>query len=52
MILFVYVGLNILRKIIFGQTPSIWNKNIPDPDRLIVLLDALEYARLENDLVR
>ena len=51
-LLFSFVGYNILRKLFFGHTPMIWNKNIPNPDRIIVLLDAIEYARFEGDLVR
>lgn len=52
LILFVGVGYNLIRKTIFGKTPFIWNTNIPDPDRLLVILDAIEYARFERDLVK
>jgi hypothetical protein len=48
----VYIGFNFLRSLFFGQTPKIWYTNIPSPDKIIVILDALEYARLEGDLVR
>lgn len=51
-IIFVYLGLNFARNTFFGNTPYIWNKNIPKPDNLLVILDAIEYARFEGDLVR
>jgi hypothetical protein len=50
--IFVYVGINFARRTFFGKTPSIWNTTIPEPDNLLVILDAIEYARLEGDLVR
>jgi hypothetical protein len=51
-VIFVYVGMNFARRSFFGKTPSIWYKTIPEPDNLLVMLDAIEYARLEGDLVR
>jgi len=51
-ILFVYVGMNTLRKIFFGKIPMIWNKTIPEPDKVQVILDAIEYARFEEDLIK
>lgn len=51
-LLFVVVGFNLVRKSLFGQTHMIWNSNVPEPDKILVLIDAIEYARFEGDLVR
>lgn len=51
-LLFVYVGMNTLRKMFFGKIPMIWNKTIPEPDKVLVILDAIEYARFEEDLIK
>lgn len=51
-LVFVAVGLNILRPSIFNQTSNIWNSSIPEPDKVLVILDAIEYARLEQDFVK
>jgi hypothetical protein len=51
-VLFVYIGLNLLRKIFFGRTPNIWHENIPQADAVLLVADAIEVARLDNDLVK
>lgn len=52
LVLFVYIGLNLLRKIFFNRTPKIWHENIPQPDSVLLILDAIESARLDDDLVK
>ena len=47
-----YIGLNLLRKIFFGNTPKIWYENIPQPDSVLLILDAIEASRLDGDLVK
>lgn len=51
-IIFVAVGLNIVRGKMFNQTSMIWNVNIPEPDKVIAILDAIEFARFEQDFVK
>lgn len=52
MIIFIYVGLNILRQMMFNQTVQIWHTDIPRPDVVLLLIDSINYARYENDLVK
>lgn len=52
MIIFIYVGLNIFRQVMFNQTVRIWHSDIPRPDVVLLLIDSINYARYENDLVK
>jgi hypothetical protein len=52
MIIFIYVGLNILRQMMFNQTVQIWHTDIPRPDVVLLLIDSINYARYENDLLK
>jgi hypothetical protein len=52
LVLFVYIGLNLLRHIFFSKTPKIWYENIPQPDAVLLVIDAIEAARLDDDLVK
>ena len=51
-IIFVYVGLNLLRQKMFGQTVRIWYTFIPRPDLILIIIDAIYYARYEKDTLK
>lgn len=52
MIIFIYVGLNILRRVMFNQTVQIWHTEIPRPDVILLMIDGINYARFEGDLIK
>jgi hypothetical protein len=52
LVLFVYIGLNLVRTTLFESTPRIWYENIPHPDAVMLIIDAIEAARLDEDLVK
>jgi hypothetical protein len=39
-----YIGKNLLRKTFFDQQAMIWYTQIPEPEKLICMLDAIKYA--------
>ena len=41
-----------IRKFTFGKTTLIWYTDIPSPEVMFVLIDAIEVARMEMDLLR
>lgn len=41
-----------LRKTFFGNTPTIWYTYIPESDAVLLIVDAIELARLDEDLVK
>jgi len=47
-----YVGKNFLRKTFFDRQSMIWYTDIPEPEKLICLLDAIRYAQYEGDYLR
>jgi hypothetical protein len=51
-LIFAVIGFNVLRSTFFGQTPKIWNLKLPYPEKILILLDAIELARLQDDLIK
>lgn len=50
--LFNYIGKNMLRKAFFDRQAMIWYTEIPEPEKLICMLDAIRYAQYEGDYLR
>lgn len=52
-VIFVYIGLNLLRKtIFFGNTPAIWYTYIPEPDSVQLIIESIEMAQSDRDLIK
>lgn len=41
-----------VRKKTFGQTTKIWYEEMPSPEFMLTLIDAIEMARLQKDLLK
>lgn len=51
-IAFRYLGVSLIKGIFFDKHSSNWFTQIPDPDKIICLLDAVNYAQFEGDHLR
>ena len=51
-LLFSVIGLSVIRGSMFGQTVQIWYTEIPRSEIILVLIDAMNFARFERDLVK
>jgi hypothetical protein len=51
-IAFRYLGASIIKDIFFEKQSMNWFTQIPDPDKILCLLDAIKYAQFEGDHMR
>jgi hypothetical protein len=51
-IAFRYLGVSLIRSLFFDKHSLTWFTTLPDPDKLLCLLDAIRYAQLEEDHLR
>jgi hypothetical protein len=49
---FHYIGITVIRKITFGKTTEVWYGEMPSPETLFVLIDAIEMARMQKDFLK
>lgn len=49
---FYYFGVNVIRKFTFGKTTEIWYEEMPKPEVLFVLIDAIEMSRTQKDFLK
>lgn len=50
--LFYYVGVITLRPALFDKTTDIWYEEVPKPEVLFILIDAIEMARYQQDFLK
>lgn len=51
-LLFYYVGLSMVRANVFNKTTNIWYEEVPKPEVMFILIDAIEMARLQHDFLK
>ena len=51
-LLFYYVGLSMIRANVFNKTTNIWYEEVPKPEVMFILIDAIEMARLQHDFLK
>ena len=51
-IAFRYLGVSLIRGLFFDKHSVNWFTQIPDPDKMMCLLDAINYAQFEGDHLR
>lgn len=49
---FRYLGITVIRKLTFGKTTNIWYQEMPKPEVLFILIDAIEMARIQKDFLK
>lgn len=47
-----YFGLVILRDNLFNQYTNIWYQEVPQPEVMFILIDAIEMARFQKDFLK
>lgn len=52
LLLLYYVGLSIVRANVFDKTTNIWYEEVPKPEVMFILIDAIEMARLQHDFLK
>lgn len=50
--LFYYVGLSMVRVNLFDKTTNIWYEEVPKPEVMFILIDAIEMARFQHDFLK
>ena len=50
--MFRYLGISIIRRFTFGRTTEIWYQEVPKPEIIMILIDAIEMAQLQEDLLK
>ena len=50
--IFALIGLKVFKTMFFDNMPRVWYKSMPYPEILIVVIDAMSYARTEGDLIK
>ena len=51
-IFFKYIAMHIIRSNFFGKNTQIWYQDMPQPQIMFVLFDAINMARIERDLLK
>ena len=51
-LLFYYVGLSMVRVNLFDKTTNIWYEEVPKPEVMFILIDAIEMARFQHDFLK
>lgn len=51
-IIFLVIGLQLIRPAVTGQTVRIWFENIPRTDVILIIYDAIDAARREDDFIK
>ena len=51
-IAFRYLGVSLIKQIFFDKHALTWYTHIPEPEKLLCLLDAIRYAQFEEDHIR
>lgn len=49
---FHYLGNTVIRKFTFGKTTEVWYEEMPNPEVMFVLIDAIEMARMQKDFLK
>lgn len=52
MFFFHYIGITVIRKITFGKTTEVWYQEMPSPEVMLILIDAIEMARMQKDFLK
>lgn len=52
MVIILAIGLKVLRGMFFDNMQKVWYKRMPYAEILIIVVDAMAYARNEGDLVK
>jgi hypothetical protein len=51
-IAFRYLGVAVVKKLFFDKVSLTWFTQLPDPDKMLCLIDAIRYAQFEEDHLR
>lgn len=51
-IAFRYLGVALVKKLFFDKVSLTWFTQLPDPDKMLCLMDAIRYAQFEEDYLR
>jgi hypothetical protein len=51
-LLLYYVGLSMVRANIFDKTTNIWYEEVPKPEVMFILIDAIQMARFQHDFLK
>lgn len=49
---FYYLGIMVIRPSLFNKTTDIWYEEVPKPEVMFILIDAIEMARFQNDFLK
>jgi hypothetical protein len=52
LIAFRYIGVALLKNLFFDKISLTWYTQMPEPDKMLCLLDAIRYAQFEGDHLR
>lgn len=50
--MFYYLGIVVIRANFFDKTTDIWYEEVPKPEVMFILIDAIEMARFQMDFLK